>query len=128
MTESLVAVADGAFTFDRQEVVEGLLARFPGAAHVPERSHPEVATDRVEVPADDVPGYALAVDLLTGGRGVGIDGDDVHLAAAALVVLAGTVGFPADGTVVVVQWDTELVPLLPDATEAGLVERAALWR
>lgn len=115
--ESLVAVAEGNFTFDWERLCTDALADWSGSEFTLSEG-PRAETSHGQLRLPDAEGrVALLVDFLTGDKGVGIEGDD-GLAAYFLAWLVSRPGFPTDGSVLVTDWAFDLFPLRPGITVA----------
>ena len=119
MTEILVAVAEGDFTFGPEPLVDALRARWPGTTWTPT---PEGDLDpslgQVLVPVDG----GVLIEVLPAAQGLGVEGAPPSI-AQVLAVVASLDGFPDDGTVLVTDWADELYAL-PARGSAETIEAA----
>lgn len=122
MSDYLVAVDDTmtTFVFDKQATLDALVARWPDA----------VARDNVTGP-----GYYLTVRLpgadpehgdpqiewFMSGLGISVDVADPTVAADVLAVICADQPVPRDGSVVVIHWANDVVPLAAGITAEQLL-------
>jgi hypothetical protein len=112
----MLAVKAAAWDFDRDRLVTDMVMRWPDTTFSPEML-PEVGTlGQVVVRDGDA---TVLVELLTIPGGLGAEGDD-DLLADVLAAIATTQGVPGDGSLVVVGWSTQPVPLTPTTSAATL--------
>lgn len=126
--DSLVAVAEGDFTFDGETLRADALAHWPGSTFA-RRTGPtaELSDGQLALPDDDHQAMLL-VDLMAGGKGLGVEGRE-SVAADFLAWLASRPGFPRDGSVVISDWTVGFFHLLPDMAAAEiLAAHESAWR
>ena len=122
MLEYLVAAHQPGFRFDPEALVEAARQRWPGAkVTVPESG---ILAERVAAfvdlppPAQQTPQLAFH----TGGGGVGLDAPTREEAAEVLAWLCATADIRDNGTVVVIHWLSDLVPLHAGLTAHDLLQ------
>ena len=119
MTEILVAVAEGDFTFGPELLVDALRARWPETSWTPTPAGDlDPSLGQISVPT----GGVVLVEVLPAAQGLGIEGLPTEV-AQVLAVVAGLDGFPDDGTVLVTDWADELYAL-PAGGSAETIEAA----
>jgi hypothetical protein len=120
MLEYLVAVSGSDFRFDNPVLIEAARSTWPDVAlTIPEGP----LSGRVDAYLDLTPHAVLApqVELMTGGRGIGIEAPTREEAAGVLAWLCRTGGLPDDGSVVVIHWSDAPLPLHPGMTQDELL-------
>jgi hypothetical protein len=122
MLEYLVVAPEPAFRFDSGALVEAARQRWPGAkVTVPDS---RILAGRVDAYVDLPPPDRQTPQLafLTGGGGVSLDAPTREEAAEVLAWLCTTADIPDDGTVVVIHWLSDLVPLRAGLTAHDLLQ------
>lgn len=127
MTESMLAVEHGPYTFDYPQLVASVQAQWPGTRFIPEESVNGGQLQIGVAESGTEPAWLL-IELLSSGSGIGFEGHDVNLAAEFIAQVTNQPGFPDDRSVVAIQWTEDLLPLYLRLEVALLVESATLWR
>ncbi|MBX9244299.1 hypothetical protein ICW40_05695 [Actinotalea ferrariae] len=123
MTEALIGVAEGDYTFDFPALVDDVRAHWPEARWFPAESFmPPTHFGTIQIPRSD--GHvAVDVGLQSAGKGIGLDG--YHEDVAEFVAwLTQRPGFPGDGSVVIINWAADLLALEPGTTTDSLLAAA----
>ena len=113
----------GDFQFDLEALIAAMRTAFPGSeVRRPTGDLADVLVASVSVPAPMDAVRHMEVDLLQGADGIGIEGARTLEQVAEFVAwLARTAPVPADGSVVLIEWAPDFVPLHPGVTAAELL-------
>jgi hypothetical protein len=121
MLEYLVVAPEPEFRFDSGALVEAARRTWPDATvTVPEGG---IIGERVDAYVDLPPPATQTPQLafLTGGGGVSLDAPTREEAADVLAWLCASADIPDDGSVVVIHWLDDVVPLRAGLTAAELL-------
>lgn len=124
--ESLVAVAEGTFTFGWEALCADALAHWPGSGFTRgDESEAEVSYGQLRLPDADGR-VALLVEFLAHDTGLGVEGDD-GLAAEFFAWLVSRPGFPTDGSVIITDWISDFFHLRPGLDAAEILAPHNAW-
>jgi hypothetical protein len=119
VTDALVAVGTDAFRFVTAEVVAAAGERWPGTVFVPSSGELVAYTDgQLRVPVAEGAPDVLA-ELHPDGRGIGLEGT-VEGISQVVAWVTERPGFPSDGSVLLLGWNGDYLPLDPGTTPARL--------
>lgn len=119
MSDYLVASSNGAYSFNFTDLVEQATEQL-GATFFPrEAQHADLGPGELQVYLAD--GHvAVNANLLRDGGGIGLEGPAQHV-ADFIAWLTARDGFPTDGSVVLVNWTDDMLPLQPGTRAADLL-------
>jgi len=122
MTDVMVAIADGAYRFTLDDLAREAMDRWPATRAFPRAQFEPPTTDgTIQVTAGDGRVVAVDVGVLDNGRGLDIEGFEQEV-LEFVAWLTTRPGFPDDGTVNLVGWVDDLLPLRRDMTADELQE------
>lgn len=117
-------VASGSdYVFDTEALVRAMELQFPEAeVHRPTTDLADNVAAVVYLPAPPGVVRNMEIDVLRSGGGLGIEGASSAEEVARFVAwLARTAPVPEDGSVVLIEWADDLVPLTPHMTAEELL-------
>ncbi len=116
MADVMLAATQSTWDFDRPRLVTDLTARWPDATFSPEGDDDAGTLGQVVVRHSQA---TVLVELLTVPGGLGVEGDD-DLVADVLATIARTQPTPLDGSLLLIGWSTQPVPLTPTTSAEQL--------
>ncbi|MGH9151100.1 MAG: hypothetical protein ACRD03_01565 [Acidimicrobiales bacterium] len=123
MSVRYAVASSGDFRFDTEALISAMQVAFPGS-EVRRPTGDLAAELAASVSLPTPPGRVrnMEVDILRGSGAIGIEGARTPEEVAEFVTwLARTAPVPDDGSVVLIEWADDLVPLTPDVTAEHLL-------
>lgn len=115
MADSLIAVPDGPYRFDAQEVTRALAAVWPDTTFIPAAGRvAALSAGRIDISHDGTTVALIEVDI--DGLSLDIQWWDPDAFARTVAAVTGIQGLPDDGSVVLSDWAPDIVALRPAMT------------
>jgi hypothetical protein len=122
MNECLVAVASGDYTLNFDDLVRAANLRWEGVRFILAGGRrATTAFGRLQIHSSDTGHAELIAALLAGGAAIRLEGAPEKV-AEFMAWLTTREGFPDDGSVVVLNWRTDDLPLTPATTAETLLD------
>lgn len=110
-------VSGGAFRFEPGAVLDSFRDQWPDAELV--RPDDGIIEAYVYLPTSG--SRPTEIRVHNAGTGIGVESGDDQEAAEIVAWIARTAPVPADGSVVLVHWADDMIPLTPETTAASLL-------
>lgn len=124
MADSLIAVPDGEYRFDADEVTRVLAAMWPETTFTPAAGRvATLSAGRIDVSHEGSTVALIEVDI--DGLSLDIQWWDPDVLARTVAAVTGIKGLPDDGSVVLSDWAPDVVALRPAMTAADVHALAA---